>query len=103
MIEQQIILNDIKTAVQWIDKSAVVTLFGSRARGDAKDDSDWDVLILTNKKVDKDVRWAFRKALFELELKHNVVINSLTRNKKAWDNQVLSPIHKNIKADGITL
>ncbi len=33
-----------------IDK---IILFGSRARGDYKEDSDWDILIVTKKKLPK--------------------------------------------------
>lgn len=35
-------------------KDAKVILFGSRARRDAKADSDWDILVLLNKdKIDE--------------------------------------------------
>ena len=30
-------------------------LFGSQARGDARPDSDWDLLLLTGKKNEKDL------------------------------------------------
>ena len=36
----------IRTEIKRIDPKAKVVLFGSRARGDAKKDSDWDLLIL---------------------------------------------------------
>ncbi len=32
-----------------VDSEAEVVLFGSRARGDFHDESDWDVLVLVNK------------------------------------------------------
>ena len=36
-----------------------IILFGSRARGDYREDSDWDILIVTKKKLDRDVFWDF--------------------------------------------
>jgi len=32
-----------------------IILFGSRARGDYKKDSDWDILVVTNEKLSRDV------------------------------------------------
>lgn len=38
-----------KVARQIIPSGGTVWLYGSRARGDAKDDSDWDLLVLLDK------------------------------------------------------
>jgi len=40
------ILESIKDVLQTIVPNAKVILFGSRARGDARKGSDWDLLIL---------------------------------------------------------
>ncbi|OYT28164.1 MAG: hypothetical protein B6U94_08855 [Thermofilum sp. ex4484_79] len=36
-----------------------IILFGSRARGDHREDSDWDILIVTKRKLDRDTFWDF--------------------------------------------
>ena len=46
-----LILEKVKEIVHATDPEAEVILFGSRARGDAMEDSDWDILILTPKAV----------------------------------------------------
>ncbi len=43
------IVNLVKQEVIKIDPKAEVFLFGSRARGDFRKDSDWDFLILLNR------------------------------------------------------
>ena len=45
-------LEQVKKAVQEIEADAEILLYGSRARGDSLDQSDWDFLILLNGKVD---------------------------------------------------
>ena len=47
---REAILNIAKQHNIKIDK---IILFGSRARGDYKEDSDWDILIVTEEKLDK--------------------------------------------------
>lgn len=39
----------IKQNVREVDPTAEVWLYGSRARGEAREDSDWDVLVLSPK------------------------------------------------------
>ncbi len=49
-MDQKIFLNKIKEQVSKEDENASVILFGSRARGDYREDSDWDILVLTKKR-----------------------------------------------------
>jgi len=48
---KEAILNVAKEYNVEIDK---IILFGSRARGDYREDSDWDILIITKEKLDKE-------------------------------------------------
>lgn len=45
--ESRTIATLVKNQLLLVDGTASVILFGSRARGDAANDSDWDFLILT--------------------------------------------------------
>ena len=45
-----------------------IILFGSRVRGESKEDSDWDLLIVTKKRLDKRV-----KDRFVLEVRREIV------------------------------
>lgn len=51
-------------------------LQGSRARGDAKDESDWDILILIDKpKLNRTIEEKYRDETFQLQLELRGYLN----------------------------
>jgi uncharacterized protein len=46
------LLQRVKQAVHEVEPEADIVLYGSRARGDARAESDWDFLILLDGAVD---------------------------------------------------
>ena len=98
------ILVSVKAYIKAIDPEAEVILFGSRARGDAREDSDWDILILTPKIVTLKVEQAFRHKLFELELKYGQAISTFVYSKSDWNGkQRITPLYNNIQEEGILI
>ena len=91
----------VKSEVDKISLNNEVILFGSRARGDFKDDSDWDFLILLkNKEVNKAEKEKIRKKLYDLELEMDEVISSIIYSEEEWENRSVTPIYQIIKKEG---
>lgn len=105
MIENTQILKEIKQAVLDVDSEAEVVLFGSRARGDFHDESDWDVLILVDKEeTDFIFKRKIRSALFDLELKYGEAITGIIHNRFLWRNKLdVSPLYLEVQKDGLVL
>jgi predicted nucleotidyltransferase len=98
-------LKAIKKGITYTDPKADVILFGSRARDEARQDSDWDILVLSQKdKITFEDEIAFREQIFELELNTGEVVSLLIYSKKDWDTkQLISPLFHNVKNEGVWL
>jgi len=80
-----------------------VILFGSKARGDDDIESDIDLLILTGQPATWEQRKAINNALFEIQLKYDVIISTLITTVLEWKDGTFSvlPIHDEVSAQGI--
>lgn len=98
------IISRIREEIKTIDSKAKIILFGSRARGDAKKDSDWDILILVDSPVNVKIERAFRYKLFDLELETGEVFSTFVHNKKIWKTKHrVTPFYRSIKKEGVQL
>lgn len=99
------IQQQIKEIVKDTDGSATAILYGSRAKGNAKNDSDWDILILLNKpKVSLKDEQQFRHRLYDLELKIGQPISTFVYSLLDWNTKMSNtPLFKNIQREGQVL
>jgi predicted nucleotidyltransferase len=98
------IFSEIQALKRQILPNEKVILFGSQARGDAREDSDWDLLVLTNKEKssfneDYDI-YAYPFA--ELGMKYGTMITAIVRAKKEWDSRP-SLLKYNIEREGVEI
>lgn len=95
----------IKAKVSQKDPDAEVVLFGSRARGEAKKESDWNILILLNvESVSREVEKEFREAIFEVELQTGEGISTFVFSKSEWNRKhVYTPFYENVKREGVLI
>jgi uncharacterized protein len=98
-------LDRIVSAIKSKDASARVYLFGSRARGDNRSDSDWDILILLDRQEVNDQDEApFRDEISKIELQTGQIISAFIYSVDYWKNNLRStPLYKIVDKDGILL
>ncbi len=103
MDKREFILSAVKSRVSKIDSEAKIILFGSRARNDAKKESDWDFLILTHFTVTRELKNKISDVLFETELETDQVLTGIIQNINSWADYANTPIYSNILKDGIEI
>lgn len=98
------LLQKIKKSINKVDPFVKIILYGSRARGNYKKKSDWDILILTDEEEFLKQEDKFRDGLYDIELETNEIISLQVYSKKYWNQKLnISPFYQNIKIEGIEL
>jgi len=94
----------VKQAIGRIDSGAEIILYGSRARGTERIDSDWDILVLTAYPVDLLKERMFRNALYDLELETGEPFSVFVYSKNEWETkQIATPFYFNVINEGIKI
>ncbi len=97
------ILSVVKEKIHYVDPHAQIFLFGSRARNDYRDDSDWDFLVLTEKQITQELKNRISDSLCEAELDTGQVLTTIVQNAVIWKKYSDTPIYKNVTRDSIEL
>ena len=84
MLPLQHILNNISSRVHQVIPDAEVMLYGSRARGDWQEESDWDILILTNLEVNRSLKEAVWEVVYPFSIEIASFISPLIVKKETW-------------------
>jgi uncharacterized protein len=98
------ILQSIKMVLRSVVPDGKVILFGSRARGDAREDSDWDLLILLDKpQIEASDFDRISYPLYELGWQEGEQFSPKLYTVKDWLKRSFTPFYKNIEKEGIVL
>ena len=99
------ILKQIKKIVRDKYPSARIFLYGSRSRGTAEKDSDWDVLILLNEDtISSEVEREITYPLYDLEFDIGEVISPMIYSEKEWNSKYkVTSFYQNVMAEGMLL
>lgn len=98
------ILNQIKYIVRERNPGARIVLYGSRARGNANSNSDWDIIIILDKnKIDATDYNTISYPIYEYgwEKKQQFSVKLYTLNE--WQKRSFTPFYKNVEKEGISL
>ena len=88
--------------VRQSEPTAKVMLFGSRARGDARPDSDWDVMVLLDDKSEAK-RWDLSSSLFELGWEIDQMVHPIVYTKSEWQKRHFLPFYYNVMHDRVDM
>ena len=103
---QETMLDTLRgSIIALLPSGASVLLFGSRARGTHRPDSDWDLLVLLNREgrstwEDYDnVGYPWNMLFWNLGQN----VNTIIQTKEEWNQKHFTPFYKNVMEDAIIL
>lgn len=80
-----------------------LVLYGSFARGQADEESDVDLLVVTARPLSRWERHEITNVVFEVNLQHDTNFSTLVIDMKSWETGIISvlPIRDEIIRDGV--
>ena len=99
MKQSEVIKRIREVAAQVLPEGSSLWLFGSRARGDAHRDSDYDLLILLDKDTLTLEDYRHSIPFRQLGWNINVTINPQVYSVSEWKDYRFTPFHSNVEHD----
>ena len=100
---KQEILKEIKRRVKNAYPTAQVWLYGSRARNEATNYSDWDIIVLVDKPVDYKTHRAIADPVYDLGMELGEVFSVFIYSQEEWSKLSFTPFYKEVEHDKIIL
>ena len=100
------IISEIKKLARrlFANNEASVYLYGSRARGNASSDSDWDLLIITDDGLDSDDNFAnYAFPFAEIGWRYGAQITPLLYTRSQWQAESSTAFHLKVESEAIML
>ena len=78
-------------------------VFGSRARGDAEEESDLDVLVVIDEPVNRELRRFVSDCAFEVDVGNDFIVSPILVSRAEWENgpERFSPFAHAVREEGV--
>jgi predicted nucleotidyltransferase len=99
------LLQRCRKAIRSVVPDADVIVYGSRARGDAASDSDYDILVLVDRPVNMALKEQLISCVYPLELESGAVLTLMVYSRDRWNSELCKamPFHENVEREGVLL
>ncbi len=99
------LIEQIKKVIREVDSQAEALLYGSRVRGEAQPESDWDLVILLSVPVTEQLKRTIRHRLYEIEWETGQVISTVIHSRTQWDSAPLreTPFHQQVSREAVRI
>jgi predicted nucleotidyltransferase len=103
--EQSEALKEIKCRLLERFEIKAFLLYGSAARGQADEESDLDLLVVTSVPLTRFERHEITNIVFDVNLQYDTNFSSLVVDQKSWETGIISvlPLRDEIMRDGIPI
>lgn len=105
MIDAKQLAKEIKQHLNESLKNIVsdVVIFGSRIKGQATKNSDYDVLIVLNTSYDRKIQKAINDLCYDFNLKYNIFLDTQVISEHELNNSIRGkhPIFRNALKEGL--
>lgn len=95
----------LKSAILERAPDSGILLYGSAARGERREDSDYDVMVIVKPGLPPETRSQISEIAFSIGLEYNSVISTLVYTCEEWESPVCvgSPFHDRVSREAVLL
>ncbi|MFB0520824.1 MAG: nucleotidyltransferase domain-containing protein [Desulfatiglandales bacterium] len=104
-LEEKRLLERCRDIALAIEPGAEVILYGSHAKGESTPDSDYDIFVLVDRALTRELEDKISFALYDLEYKSDVILSVHIYERSFFDSPLgqVVPLFNHVRMEGIWL
>lgn len=79
-------ISQLQATLDALQEPVQVYLYGSRVRGEARADSDWDLLIIARDDWELNARESLLSAIYQVGIENNMMLSCAVFTQSEWEH-----------------